>query len=254
MTEPSPAKVTILGVPIDNVSLDETVDRIQALAEAQSFSFTVTPNVDHVMKLQNDSRFRQCYSQADLVVCDGVPLLWAAKFLGSPLKGRVNGTDLFERLAARAAETGSSIFLLGGDPGVAEKAADELCRQHPTLRVTGCYCPPYGFENDPAENAKILELIRSAKPTYLFVGLGCPKQEFWIADHGASSGARHAIGIGFSFSFVAGAVRRAPGWMQRYGLEWFWRLCAEPKRLARRYLLEDPKFFWLLFKQKIASQ
>jgi N-acetylglucosaminyldiphosphoundecaprenol N-acetyl-beta-D-mannosaminyltransferase len=243
--------IDILGIRINNISLDEAVNRIDELSKKKVFSYTVTPNVDHLVKLQKDVSFRRIYQEADLVVADGVPLLWAARFLGTPLKGRVNGTDLFEQVAVRAAESGKSIFLLGGEEGSAEKAAYQLQERHPDLLIAGWYCPPFGFERDPEENGKILRLISNVQPTYLFVGLGTPKQESWIAKHGAATGARHAIGIGVSFSFVAGMIRRAPPWMQRYGLEWLWRLGVQPNHLWRRYLVDDPCFFWLVFKQKI---
>ena len=243
--------IQILGIHINNVTLEEAVNRIAELSHGKAFSYTLTPNVDHLVKLQNDVSFLKVYEQADLVVADGVPLLWAARFLGTPLKGRVNGTDLFEQLAAQAAESGRSIFLLGGDEGTAEQAAAHLKARHPQLRTAGWYCPPFGFEHDPEENARIIKRIRDTQPDLLFVGLGAPKQEHWIAEHGAATGARHAVGIGVSFSFVAGAIKRAPRWMQRSGLEWLWRLGAEPRRLWRRYLVDDPRFFWLVFKQKI---
>lgn len=245
--------INILGIHINNITLDDAVNRIEKLSNRKVFSYTVTPNVDHLVKLKTDVAFRQSYQKADLIVADGVPLLWASRFLGTPLKGRVNGTDLFERMVARASETGQSVFFLGGEEGSAEKAAKQLRERHPKLQIAGWYCPPVGFERDPEENAKIQRLIKSAQPTYLFIGLGAPKQENWIAMYGASTGARHAIGIGVSFSFVAGMIKRSPRWMQRAGLEWLWRLGAEPKRLWRRYLIDDPRFFWFVLKQKIAS-
>lgn len=243
--------VEVLGIQISNLDLEGAVNRIQVLIEEKAFSYTVTPNVDHIIKLQHDLSFRQIYEDADLVAVDGVPLLWAARFLGAPLKGRVSGIDLFERLVAQAAERRQSIFLFGGEEGAAEKSAVRLRERHPDLLIAGWYCPRFGFEQDPEENDRIIRLIRNAKPTYLFVGLGAPKQEKWITEHGAATGASHAIGVGVSFSFVAGTIRRAPRWMQRSGLEWLWRLSFEPRRLWRRYLIEDPRFFWLIFKQKI---
>ncbi len=245
--------IDILGVRITNVSLEEAVNCIEELSKNKTFSYTVTPNVDVIVKLQRDILFRRIYQEADLVVADGVPLLWAARFLGTPLKGRVNGTDLFERLVARAAKTGATVFLLGGEEGSAEQAADRLRKRHPDLQIAGWYCPPFGFEYDTEENGKILRLIGDAQPTYLFVGLGSPKQEKWITEHAVATCVRHAIGIGVSFSFVAGTIRRAPYWMQRSGLEWLWRLGAEPRRLWHRYLVDDPRFFWLVLNQKIRS-
>jgi N-acetylglucosaminyldiphosphoundecaprenol N-acetyl-beta-D-mannosaminyltransferase len=246
--------ISILGIKINNLSLREAVEYIERTAHEREFSYTVTPNIDHMIKLQSDVLFREIYEEASLVVADGVPLVWASRFLGTPLKGRVNGTDLFERLASRAAEKGDSIYLLGGEKGAAEKAAKRLQERHPSLLICGSYCPPLGFEEDDMENNKIIKNIRDAHPTYLFVGLGAPKQEKWIAKHGISTGARHAIGIGISFSIVAGMQTRAPRWMQRSGLEWSWRLGAEPLRLWRRYLINDPRFFWLILYQKLSKR
>ena len=243
--------VEILGIELNNVALEEAATRIEQLSESQPFSFTCTANIDHFVKLQHDSEFREIYERADLVVADGVPVTWAARFLGTPLKDRVNGTDLFELLVARASERRASVFLLGGDDGVAEIAAARLKQKYPALHVAGVHCPPFGFESSAEYNQKIKDMIACVRPTYLFVGLGAPKQEKWIAAHAAATGARHAIGIGVSFSFVAKRIRRAPRWMQRTGFEWLWRLGSEPRRLWRRYLVEDPRFFWLVLNQKL---
>ena len=190
------------------------------------------------------------YSKASLVVPDGIPLLWAAKFLGMPLKGRVNGTDLFEKLCEAAAANKYTLFFLGGRPGAAIGAAEILKQRHPGLQVAGAYSPPFGFENDEAENRKIIEMIKNSKPDILFVGLGAPKQEKWICAHKEEYRAPVSIGIGVSFELVSGMVKRAPLWMQRSGLEWFWRLMMEPKRLWRRYIVEVMRFFWLLLIQR----
>jgi N-acetylglucosaminyldiphosphoundecaprenol N-acetyl-beta-D-mannosaminyltransferase len=213
------------------------------------------------MHLRTDSDLQLAYAGADLVLADGVPLVWASKILGTPLKERINGTDLFERLCDVAAERGYSIYLLGGNEGAAPKAATRLKARHPGLRIAGCSCPPMGFHLDPAQNNSVLTQIRESGADILFVGLGAPKQENWIYNHGRESGAAFAVGIGISFSFVAGEIRRAPIWMQRHGLEWLWRLMAEPRRLWKRYLLNDIPFVlivvqnWLKFRiaEKSAS-
>lgn len=242
-------RVQILNARVDNLSIDEAAVAISRLSQTKLFSYTITANVDHLIKLQEDNEFRRIYESADLVVADGVPLLWAAHFLGRPLQGRVNGTDLFELLVADAAETKRSVFLLGGEEGAARASAARFKQRHPGLDISW-HCPPLGFENDAAENEKIKAAIRNAGACYLFVGLGAPKQEKWITRHAAEAGVRHAVGVGVSFSFVAGKILRAPGWMQRSGLEWLWRLLAEPRRLWKRYLVDDPRFFWLVAKQR----
>jgi N-acetylglucosaminyldiphosphoundecaprenol N-acetyl-beta-D-mannosaminyltransferase len=166
--------------------------------------------------------------------------------LGTPLKGRVNGTDLFESLCEKAAEYGIPIFLLGGNPGTARDAGRVLNSRHPDLEVAGYYCPPFGFEDDEEECERIRLRVRESDAKLLFVGLGAPKQEFWMADQGKDTGVRHAVGVGFSFSFVSGEVKRAPPWMQKHGLEWAYRLLREPTRLWRRYLIQDLPFVWLV--------
>ncbi|BAU06853.1 glycosyl transferase, WecB/TagA/CpsF family [Fischerella sp. NIES-3754] len=169
----------------------------------------------------------------------------------SSLKGRVNGTDLFEKLCAIAAEKQLKIFLLGGRPGASDKAKEVLEKRHPNLQIVGTYCPPYGFESQPEELAIINSKIREAKPDILFVGLGSPKQEYWIYGNYKTLNVPISIGIGVSFELVGSMVKRAPLWMQKSGLEWFFRLLMEPQRLWKRYILGNPLFVWLVLKQRI---
>lgn len=253
-TRPSDSRrISIAGVMVDNVTLSEAVLRVENLARAAGPSVVVTPNIDHVVKLHRDAEFRRIYEAADLVLADGMPLVWAARFLGTPLKERVTGSDLFPALCACAALSGLRVFFLGGREGAAEKASEILRAANPGLMVCGVYSPPLGFEKDTIENKKIERLLSEARPDILFVGLGAPKQEKWIWKHARAVGVPVSIGVGVSFEFVAGMVRRSPRWMQRSGLEWLWRLGSEPKRLWRRYLIEDPYFFWLVLEQKWRS-
>jgi len=243
--------VTIANVRIANKSFNEVVETIiRWIDDRDPPRYVVTPNVDHIMKLQVDKEFRDVYQQADLILPDGMPLIWASKILGSPLIEKVSGSDLFVKLCERASEGGFRLFFLGGNPGDAKKAKEVLMRKYPLLKIVGVYCPPFGFERDECENSNIEQIIRKAEPDILFVGLGAPKQEKWIHAHYRAIGVPVSIGIGISFSYVAGAIRRAPLWMQKIGLEWFWRLLMEPKRLWKRYLVDDIKFFNLVLKQK----
>lgn len=243
-----PKRVNLLGVDIDNVTMAEALNHVEQMIRLEKFSYVVTPNVDHLMRLQNDATFRDIYEKADLVVPDGVPLLWASKVMGIPLKERVNGTDLFVEMCEMAASKGYSIFLLGGNTGVAEKASLILKEKYHGLVVAGYYCPEFGFESDLNECHRIQTLISSSQADILFVGLGAPKQERWIAQYGPGCKVKVAIGIGVSFSLVAGDIRRAPYWMQKNGLEWFWRMLFEPQRLVKRYLIDDTPFVWLILK------
>lgn len=246
--------INMCGVRVDKYSFEQVVNIITTHAATSTQpKYVVTPNAHHIVTLQRDGHFRKIYREAFLSVADGVPLLWAARFLGTPLRGRVNGTDLFEQLCEVAAEKQLSVFLLGGRPGAAQMAAKVLTNRHPSLDIVGTYCPPYGFESDEIEVARINQMIRSAKPHLLFVGLGAPKQEYWMYEHCKEVGVPVSLGIGVSFEFVAGAVKRAPRWMQKLGLEWLFRFISEPKRLWQRYLVGNALFVWLVVKQKLSS-
>ncbi|MEZ6183725.1 MAG: WecB/TagA/CpsF family glycosyltransferase [Planctomycetota bacterium] len=242
-------RIELLGVPIDNVSMAEAIDRIVQLARTRRGAYVVTPNVDHLVKLQHHQAFREVYDQADLILADGMPLIWASRLVGTPLVEKVSGSDLFVLFAERAAREGLRLFFLGGREGAAEGAAEVLRRRFPGLEVVGTYCPYFGFQDDPEENARIAATVRAADPHVLFVGLGAPKQELWIQAQREALGVPVCIGVGVSFEFVAGMVKRAPKPMQKLGLEWGWRLAMEPRRLWRRYLVEDREFFGLLWKQ-----
>ena len=244
--------VNICGVKIDNYTFDDVVERITDHAmKGVVPSYVVTPNAQHVLSLQRDADFRSIYEKAFLAVPDGVSLLWSAKFLKTPLNGRVNGTDLFEELSAVAERKGLKVFLLGGRPGAAEAAKKTLQARHPNLQIVGTHCPPYGFESQPEELASINSKIKTAAPDILFVGLGAPKQEKWIYQNYQELGVPVSLGIGVSFELVADMVQRAPLWMQKWGLEWLFRLIVEPKRLWKRYVMGNPQFMWLVIKQRL---
>jgi N-acetylglucosaminyldiphosphoundecaprenol N-acetyl-beta-D-mannosaminyltransferase len=243
-------RVNICGVEIDKYSFAEAVAGMLNHAKlSKPPEYVVTPNAHHIVMLQKDADFRKVYQQARWVVPDGVSLLWAARFLSMPLSGRVNGTDLLESLCAMSANLGLKVFFLGGRPAAAQKAAAVLQQRHPTLEIN-TYCPPYGFHTDPQEQERISAAIRAAAPDLLFVGLGAPKQELWIANHYQALNVPVSLGIGVSFELVSGMVTRAPQWMQNVGLEWFFRLLMEPRRLWQRYLLGNIIFMGLVLKQK----
>lgn len=247
-------RVNICGVQVDKYSFTEVVDRIthHALSK-KSPEYVVTPNAQHVVILQRDSLFREIYCKAFLVVPDGVPLLWAAKLFNTPLSGRVNGTDLLERLCQASAANKLKVFLLGGRPGAAQKAAYTLKNNYPNLKVVGTYCPSYGFESDLVELEKINSIIQAAVPDILFVGLGAPKQEYWIYNNYYKLGVPVSLGIGVSFELMSGMVKRAPKIMQKLGLEWLFRLIVEPRRLWRRYVIGNTLFVLLVLRQKFSQ-
>lgn len=245
--------VSILGIKIHNVTWEEVDNEICRLVDSGVPSFIVTPNVDHLVRLQTDQKFRDIYRKASLILADGMPLIWAGRFLNTPINEKISGSDLVPRLAGMAAQKGYRLFFLGGREGAATQAAKNLQREFPQLEICGCYSPPMGFEKDADETRKIIGMIQETAPHILLVGLGSPKQENWINEYYQTINVPVSIGIGVTFEFIAGMVKRAPGWMQKCGLEWFWRLSMEPRRLWRRYLNNCLLFFPLLIKQKYFS-
>lgn len=198
----------------------------------------VTVNVDFIRIARRDAAFRQVLNRADLAVADGMPLVWLSRLRGAPIPERVTGIDLIDDCCRVAAQRGVGVFLLGAAPGVADAAGRELARRHAGLQVAGTYAPPFGPHTGD-EDARMVEAIRSAGRCVLFVAFGAPRQDLFIARHLAELDAVVAMGVGCAFDILSGAVRRAPRWMQRSGLEWVWRIAMEPGRLWRRYLIQD---------------
>lgn len=242
-------RVDLFGIRLDNLTLEGALERVRDFLRGSNGHYVVTPNVDHVVRLQRDPEFREIYGRASLVVPDGMPLVWASRLLGRPLRERITGTDLVRPVCRLAAEEGASVFFLGGNPGVAEKAAAALSRELPGLQVAGAYGPAFGFDSDPDEDRRVVETIRRSKPDILFVCLGSPKQERWIARHLEELPVKAAFCVGSALDYPAGMARRAPAWMRAAGLEWLWRLGLEPRRLARRYLVEDLAFVKIFMKE-----
>lgn len=246
----SAARVSLFGVEIDPVRMDEAVARVDGWLrdDHQGCRYVVTPNVDHAVLLQTSAELRQAYAGAGLVIADGFPVVWASRLLGRPLPERVTGSDLVPALFDATAQHGPiSVYLLGAAPGVAERAARNIHQRWAQVRVVGTYSPPLGFERDAAENERIIAQINAARPDLLVIGLGAPKQELWIARHHASLQVKGALCVGATIDFLAGERRRAPVWMQRLRLEWLHRLCSEPRRLARRYARDAwvfPQLVW----------
>lgn len=243
-------RVNIGGINIDNVSMVQTLEVIEQFVVAQKPCYITNPNVDIVIKYNSDPEFKRYYDEGALCVADGVPILWAARFLGTPLKEKISGSDLVPKVCALANLRGFKLFFLGGRPGAADAAKAKLLETLKDIKVVGTYAPPFGFEKDEAELQKINRMIKEAKPDILFVGLGAPKQERWIKRYHQELGVPVSMGVGVTFEFIAGIVKRAPKWMQSVGLEWFWRLCMEPGRLWKRYLIDDMQFFGIIMEQK----
>ncbi len=229
--------ITLAGQRIHAVTMQQTLDAVAADARANLGGWVVTPNLDILHKLVHDETFHALVAPATLFLPDGRPLIWASRLQRTPLPERVAGSDLIGTLSARAADEGLSVFLLGGDPGVADEAAAVLRQRHPTLTIAGTECPPFGFESNAGYMANLEATLTRARPNIVFVALGCPKQEKLIARLRPLLPSAWFLGVGISFSFLAGRVERAPAWMQQTGLEWLHRLVQEPGRLARRYLV-----------------
>jgi N-acetylglucosaminyldiphosphoundecaprenol N-acetyl-beta-D-mannosaminyltransferase len=249
---PRDARVRIGHALVDSCSFEQAMSAILAHAcTGNRPAYVITPNAQHIVLLDRDPRLREIYRNADLVVPDGISLLFAARVFGRALRERVTGVDLFQSLCCCAAAANLRVFFLGGLPGSADLAASRLRERVPDLSVE-TYCPPLGFENDAVELDHIANLINSARPSILFVGLGAPKQEYWIYDHGRKLGVNVCMGIGGSFEMVSGVVKRAPGWVRTGGFEWLYRLCMEPRRLWRRYLIGNSQFVTIVLNQRIA--
>jgi N-acetylglucosaminyldiphosphoundecaprenol N-acetyl-beta-D-mannosaminyltransferase len=227
------------GLQIAVLDEAEAVSHLVGSLDAGRGGWMVTANLDILRQVQASPEVRRLVEQADLRVADGMPLLWAARLQGSPLPERVCGSNLIHSLPAAAAGAGRSVFFLGGDPGTAEAAAAALVARHPNLRVAGCLCPKFGFERDPAELADIERALRQSRPDLVLVALGFPKQERLIERMRGSAPQAWWIGVGISFSFASGRVKRAPGWVQAIGLEWLHRTLQEPRRLFKRYFVHD---------------
>ncbi|MGB0388084.1 MAG: WecB/TagA/CpsF family glycosyltransferase [Ardenticatenaceae bacterium] len=244
-------QIIILGVPIDDLNMDQALDRLEEfidIGRKEGKSHHVaTVNADFAVKARNDPELRRILLEIDMATADGMPLVWGARLLGMHLEGRVTGVDLVPALAERAAKKEYSLYFLGAAPGVAARAADILKQRYPGLKIVGIVSPPKSpiADMDPA----IVEDIRKAKPDVLLVAFGNPKQEKWISMYRHQLSVPVMIGIGGTFDFIAGRTKRAPEWMQEKGLEWLFRLIQEPSRLWKRYVT-DMRVFGKVFLQQ----
>lgn len=229
-------RIELLGMRIDRVTEPETVNIICSRAAAGYGGWVITPNLDHLRVFQRSEETRDFCAQADVVVADGMPLIWASELQATPLPERVAGSNLIYSVTGRAAEQRLPVFLLGGDEGVAERAARTLCEEHPDLIIAGTHFPPIGFENDPEEMRRIEDALLRAQPAIVIVGLPFPKQERLIEHLRTLMPDAWFLGLGIALSFVSGDARRAPEWTHHAGLEWAYRLLQDPQRLFERYV------------------
>ncbi|AFZ22097.1 WecB/TagA/CpsF family glycosyltransferase [Allocoleopsis franciscana] len=239
-------KVKLLNISIDNISQAEFFEKCKS-------GVVFTPNVDHLMKLQSDPEFVNTYKDATYKLCDSKILFFISRFLGTPIKEKISGSDLFPAFYQYHKDNEDiKIFLLGARVGVALKAQEKINAQVGRTMIVGAHSPSFGFEKNEEECAKIIELINQSGATVLAVGVGAPKQENFISKYKDQfTNIKIFLAIGATIDFEAGNIKRAPKWISEIGMEWLYRLLAEPKRLWKRYLVHGPSFFWLILKQKL---
>lgn len=243
-------KQQLLNTYVNNLTMSETIDAVEELIKSEKKSYVLAINVDVVIKIENDPYLKKIVDNADMVLVDGKPLVWISNFYGKPLKAKISGSDLVPLLCEEASKKQYSIFIIGGKEGVAEQAKQNLEKRLPGIRIVGTYAPTYGFEKNDAELNKINTLISEAKPDLLIACFGCPKQEKWIFENISKYDAKVSICAGATVDFLAGNIKRAPRWMSEHGLEWLYRFLQEPKRMFKRYFIDDMKIFRLILKYK----
>jgi N-acetylglucosaminyldiphosphoundecaprenol N-acetyl-beta-D-mannosaminyltransferase len=238
-------RITMMGCAVDNLTMEETLATIEGFILSGRPHQHVVVNVDKLVKASRDPALRAIINGCDLVNADGMPVVWASRLLGKPLKQRVAGVDLFDALMRRAAERGWRVYLLGARDDVVLDVRAKYQRAHPRLRFAG---HRNGYWRADQE-LEVAAEIRDSGADLLFVAISSPYKEQFLGRHQAAMGVPFAMGVGGSFDVAAGRVKRAPAWMQRTGLEWFYRFLQEPRRMFRRYFIEDMAFFWLFLKE-----
>ena len=241
----STGRVEMMGCLIDNLSLEETLQRIEGFIQSGASHQHVVVNVDKLVKASRDPELRRIINECALINADGMPVVWASRLLGTPLKERVAGIDLFDALVRRAAEKGWRVFFLGAREEVVRGVKELYERTLPGLRVAG-YRNGYW---KPDETARIAEQIAASRAELLFVAISSPMKEEFLGRYQPLMRVPFAMGVGGSFDVVVGRVKRAPVWMQNGGLEWFYRFLQEPSRMFKRYFVDDALFGWLLLRE-----
>lgn len=243
-------RVKFMNIFVDDVTLAEALEHIEYCVKERKIGHVITLNTDQIVRIERDEFFKKICENCELLLVDGHPLMKIAKKYKMPFKEKICGSDLVPVLCALAANKGYSIFLLGAAPGVANKAADNLVAKYPGLKVAGTYSPPIGFEKDEAEIEKINAMLKESRADLLFVGMGVPKQDIFIYENMNKYEIPMSFSIGAAIDFIAGVQKRAPKWMRKIGMEWFYRFLCNPKRMFRRYFIDDIKIFKLAKKYK----
>lgn len=243
-------RIEMMGCEIDNLSMEETLDQVERFIKSGEPHQHVVVNVDKLVKASKDDKLKKIINDCALINADGMPVVWASRLLGKPLKERVAGVDLFEHLMRRAAERGWRVFLLGAKEDVVSNVKVTYERKYPDLVIAG-YRNGYW---SPDEEPSVVELVTKARPDLLFVAISSPKKEQFLGKYQKQMQVPFAMGVGGTFDVAVGKVKRAPMWMQSAGLEWFYRFLQEPRRMFRRYFIEDFAFFGLLLKEAIRKR
>ena len=243
-------KQKFLNTYINNITMKEAIDEVDKMIINKEKGYVVAINVDVVMKMEEDLLLREISDKANLTIVDGKPLIWISKLQKKQKKKKISGSDLVPNLCELANDKGYSIFIIGGKSGVADQAKIKLEEKYKRIKIVGTYSPPIGFENNEKELDTINQMINKAKPDLLFACLGCPKQEKWIYNNIEKYNAKVSICAGATVDFLAGNIKRAPKWISNIGLEWFYRFLQEPKRLFKRYFIDDIKIIKLMKKYK----
>ena len=241
-------RITLMGCSIDNLTMEETLQTVEGFVHSGRPHQHVVVNVDKLVKASRDPELCRIINECALVNVDGMPVVWASRLLGRPLKERVAGCDLFEALMRRAGEKGWRVFLLGAREDVVSKVASTYRHRYPNLVLAGSR---NGYWEGEAEDADVARQIRAARPDLLFVAISSPKKEQFLGRWQAEMEIPFAMGVGGTFDVAIGHVRRAPPWMRKSGLEWFYRFLQEPRRMFRRYFIDDMAFIWLFIKELI---
>ncbi len=247
-------RVNILGTQVSSISSSDLLAAFKnAIQEKKLIQVAITP-VNSILAAYKNTDVQNAYNTSDYVLCDGMPVKWASWFLNTPIIERITGLDLLPELVTFAANENFSLFLLGASPGVADKLKEVILLQYPNCKIVGIYVPPFMPMFDAVENKKMVDAVNATKPDIVLISLTAPKQDLWITQNKAQLYPALYVGIGGAFEVMAGFAKRAPKWMHGLGLEWFFRLIQEPKRMYRRYLIEAPLFIPLVIRQKLSSK
>lgn len=234
----------VLGIAVDNLSMQETLERIESFVASGRPHQHVVVNADKVVKAHRDPQLARIIAACDLSNADGMPVVWASHLMGQPLKERVTGIDLFFRLLRRAQEKGWRVYFLGAKQEVVDEVVRRARTDYPALQIAGHHDGYWAAQ----EEEHVVRSIGATRPDLLFVAISSPKKEEFLARHQARMRIPFAMGVGGTFDVMVGLTRRAPLWMQKTGFEWLYRFLQEPRRMFKRYFVDDMAFFWILSK------